>query len=405
MSQQTIVVVGAGQAGAWAARTLRNEGFAGHVVLVGYEAHPPYERPPLSKEQLQPDPTQMDSLLSAAEMADLDIDWLPSLACVRIDRVARQIVLSNDETIGYDKLILATGGIARVPPLPGIDAPCVHTLRTLDDAQRLRSALKPGAHLLVIGGGWIGLEVAASARQLGCNVTLVESGATLCGRTGSPALSAYLTDLHASHGVDLRLSSGVAALENTSSAGCRAVLADGSSVNVHLVVVGIGLIQNDAVASQAGLECDHGVIVDRQCRTSDPDIFAAGDVTAMREDQGLLRLESWQNAQDQGIAAARAVLGQAVDYRPVPYFWSQQYDTMVQLAGRSAPGAIQVTRGDASRMMVVDLTADGRVLSAIVANNPRDFRTLRKFVSDGTRIDAGRFADPAMPLAKLAIAA
>lgn len=136
MSQQTIAVVGAGQAGAWAARTLRSEGFAGRVVLVGQEAHPPYERPPLSKEQLQPDPAQMDSLLSAAEMAELDIDWLPSLACVRIDRAARQIVLSNDETIAYDKLILATGGVARIPPLPGIEAPCVHTLRTLDDAQR-----------------------------------------------------------------------------------------------------------------------------------------------------------------------------------------------------------------------------------------------------------------------------
>lgn len=405
MSQQTIVVVGAGQAGAWAARTLRTEGFAGRVVLVGHEAHPPYERPPLSKEQLQPDPAPMGSLLSAAEMAEMDIDWLPSLACMRIERAARQIVMSNGETLGYDKLILATGGIARVPPLPGIGAPCVHTLRTLDDAQRLRAALKPGARLLVIGGGWIGLEVAASARGLGCDVTLIEAGASLCARSGSPALSAYLAQLHTSHGIDLRLSSGVTALEDGSSAGCRAVFTDGSSANVDLVVVGIGLVQNDAVANEAGLACDRGVIVDRQCRTSDPDIFAAGDVTAIQEEHGLLRLESWQNAQDQGIAAARAALGQAVDYRPVPFFWSQQYDTMVQLAGRSAPGSVQVTRGDASRIMVVELAADGTVLSAIVANNPRDFRTLRKFVSDGTRIDAARFADPTVAVAKLAIAA
>lgn len=405
-SQQAIVVVGAGQAGAWAALTLRKEGFAGRVVLVGDEVHPPYERPPLSKEQLQPDAVPMDYLLPAPQMAEQDIEWRPSVSCMRLDRAARTVVLSDGEAIAYDKVILAMGGRARMPQLPGIDAPCVHTLRTLDDAQRLRAALKPDARVLVIGGGWIGLEVAASARGLGCNATLVEAGTALCARSGSPKLSAFLAALHRAHGVDLRLPAGVAALEDARGTGCRAVFADGGSEHFDLVVVGIGLVQNDELAREAGLACERGVVVNRQCQTSDPDIYAAGDVTAMRQDDGFLRLESWQNAQDQGIAAARAALGQAVDYQPVPFFWSQQYDTLVQLAGVCRAGSTQLERGsDPTRVMSVELDVEGRMLSAIVTNNPRDFRTLRKMIADGTRIDAARFADPTIPVTKLAVSA
>jgi 3-phenylpropionate/trans-cinnamate dioxygenase ferredoxin reductase subunit len=404
MTQQTIVVVGAGQAGAWAARTLRTEGFTGRIVLVGDEVHPPYERPPLSKEQLQPAAAPMGYLLSAADMAALEIEWRPSVACRQIDRLAHAIALTDGETMHYDKLVLATGGRPRMPHLLGIDAACVHKLRTLDDALRLRAALRHDARVLVIGGGWIGLEVAASARGLGCAVTLVEAGATLCARSGSPLLSETLAQLHRVHGVDLRMSAEVKALEDANATGCRAVFADGSSETFDLVVVGIGLVQNDELAHDCGLHCDRGVLVNRQCQTSDPDIYAAGDVTASRTDDSILRLESWQNVQDQGVAAARAILGQEVDYRPTPFFWSQQYDTLVQLAGVCTAGASQICRrDDPGKVISVGLDAEGKVLSAIVTNSARDFRTLRKFVTEGTKIDPVRFADPAVPIAKLVI--
>ncbi|WP_306396034.1 NAD(P)/FAD-dependent oxidoreductase [Telluria beijingensis] len=405
MAAPTIVVIGAGQAGAWAARTLRSEGYAGRIVLVGDEAHPPYERPPLSKEQLQLDPAPFEFLLPAAELAALDIAWRPALGCCRIDRGARAVVLDDGSAIPYDKLILATGGHARLPQLPGIDAACVHTLRTLDDARRLRAAMRRGARVLVIGGGWIGLEAAAAARALDCAVTVVEAGPSLCARSASPLLSNMLAELHRANGVDLRLASGIEALEQAGAEGCSALFADGSRESFDLVVVGIGLVQSDGLARAAGLRCERGIVVDRQCRTSDPDIYAAGDVTAIHADDGVLRLESWQNAQDQGIAAARAALGQEVDYRPLPYFWSQQYETMVQLAGVCGSGHQQLSRSiGPGRMVSMELDAQGRALSAIVTNSPRDFRTLRKFVADGARIDAARFADPAVPLPQIVVA-
>ncbi|CAB3807031.1 Rhodocoxin reductase [Paraburkholderia ultramafica] len=402
MSLKTVIVIGAGQAGAWAARTLRSEGFSGRILLVGDEASPPYERPPLSKEQLQQTPPSMRYLMGPTEFATLDIEWKRSSVCSSIDRVARQVRLAAGESIGYDKLILCTGGRARLPAISGINAGCVHTLRTIEDAARLRAALKDGVRLLVMGGGWIGLEVAAAARAAGCSVTLVEAAPQLCARTGSSLLSSFLARLHRSHGVELRLGESVVALDEATATGCRAALTNGTTQEVDLVVVGIGLMPNDALARNAGLACERGILVDRQCRTSDPRIFAAGDVTAMPgSDETLLRLESWQNAQDQAVAAARAVLGQDVDYRPVPFFWSQQYDALVHIVGTSTSGTNVVVRGaDTPRLVAVEVSANGQIAFAICTNLPRDFRQLRKFVAEGTRVDAARLSDASVPLAQ-----
>lgn len=404
-STQTIVVIGAGQAGAWAARTLRSEGYGGRIVLVGAEAAAPYERPPLSKDQLQAHAADMAYLMTPAELAGQDIDWLAATACLSIDRANTTVVLADGQAIRYDKLILCTGGHPRLPDLPGIDGRHVHTLRTVDDAQRLRAALISEPRVLVIGGGWIGLEVAAAARMANCQVTLVEAGSKLCARTNSPALSAWLAHLHTERGVALRMETCVSKLEDRGADGCRAQFADGSSAVFDLVVVGIGLVQNDALARDAGLECDRGVVVDRQCRTADPAIFAAGDVTAVRcPEGGLMRLESWQNAQDQAIAAARAALGQVVDYQPIPYFWSEQYQSMVQIAGACAASGTPLIRGTSlERFMAVELDANGRILFAVNTGTPRDFRLLRKFIADGTVIDAQRFVDESVALAKVAV--
>jgi 3-phenylpropionate/trans-cinnamate dioxygenase ferredoxin reductase subunit len=404
MNEPTIVVIGAGQAGGWAARTLRSEGYTGRLVLLGDEAVPPYERPPLSKEQLRADAPEMAYLLTTAQLAEQGIEWKGATVVSRIDRGSSTAVLADGPPIRYDKLILCTGGRARLPAVPGIVGRHVHTLRTLADARRLRDRLPSASQVLVIGGGWIGLEVAAAARKADCAVTLVEAGSILCARTNSPLLSAWLAQLHAGQDVDLRLDTGIAALEDMGDAGCRALFSDGSSGLFDAVVVGVGLVPNDELAHAAGLECERGVVVDRQCRTSDPNILAAGDVTAMRgEDGGLLRLESWQNAQDQAIAAARSALGQAVDYRPVPYFWSEQYDAMVQIAGACNASGRSLARGSApDRFLAVELDASGRVLSAVSTGSPRDFRTLRKYVTDRAAIDAALFADPSVPLAGVA---
>jgi 3-phenylpropionate/trans-cinnamate dioxygenase ferredoxin reductase subunit len=402
MNPETVIIVGAGQAGGWAARTLRSEGFAGRVVLSGDEASPPYERPPLSKEQLQPEAPAMPYLIGEAELATLGIEWRGSASVTRIDRSTRTVVLGAGETIGYDKLILCTGGRARMPAIAGIDLPCVHSLRTLDDARRLRSLLASGKRVLVMGGGWIGLEVAASARRLGCTVTVAEAGATLCARSGSAILSGYLARLHTANGVRLRMNTSITSLEALADGGCRALCADGATLDADLVVVGIGLVQNDALARDAGLACERGVIVDYQCRTSDPFIYAAGDVTAMAAPGGsLMRLESWQNAQDQAIAAARAALGQQVHYEPLPFFWSQQYHAMVQIAGACSPDHQALTRdAHTDNFQYVEMGPDGQVRAAVCANSARNFRQLRQFIASGTRIDASRFMDASIPLAK-----
>ncbi len=400
MSLETVVILGAGQAGAWAARTLRSEGFSGRVILIGAEAALPYERPPLSKEQLQRTPPAMQYLLSTADLGSLDIEWRRSSQCIRIDRSNRNVVLTSGEAIAYDRLILCTGGRARLPVIPGIAASCVHTLRTIEDAERLRLTLKEKARVLVMGGGWIGLEAAAAACAAGCSVTLVEAGPLLCTRTGSPMLSDFLAKLHRSNGVELRLGESVVALEHPTATSSRAVYADGTIQDVDVVVVGIGLEQNDVLARAAGLECDRGILVDQQCRTSDWSIFAAGDVTAMRGPSGeVLRLESWQNAQDQGIAAARALLGHDIDYQPVPVFWSQQYEVLVQIAGACVQGTKTVTRGaERGKLIAVQLTDDGPIASAICANSPRDFRHLRNFIAEGVCVDVERLVDASVPI-------
>jgi 3-phenylpropionate/trans-cinnamate dioxygenase ferredoxin reductase subunit len=400
MDREAVVVVGAGQAGAWVARTLRSHGFVGRLVLVGDESALPYERPPLSKEQLQATPPKMQFLMSPEELDVLNIEWRRATRCARIDRLARKVELSNGESLRYDRLVLCTGGRARLPRIPGLYVDCVHTLRTLEDAKRLQAKLRSDVRLLVIGGGWIGLEVAASARAVGCSVTLVEAGAALCTRTGSPALSVFLETLHQANGVDLRLETTVAALEHENGV-CRVRYTDGSMQEIDLVVVGIGLEHNDSLARTAGLACDRGILVDQQCRTSDERIFAAGDVTVMRDADGsLLRLESWQNAQDQGIAAARAVLGMDIVYRPAPFFWSQQYDALVQIAGLPIQGAPTLIRvADADKLIAIELNGDSQITSVVCTNSPRDFRQLRKFVSESTRVDPTILSDVGLPLA------
>ena len=408
MNTGAIVIVGAGQAGGWAAATLRDRGYAGRVVLLGDEPHAPYERPPLSKAVLGGQaPPESTELFSAQRLAQLDIEFQPSVSATRLRLRERQVDTSDGGALGYDKLILCMGGKPLVPALPGVDSAGVHVLRTRDDALRLRASLGPGKHLVIVGGGWIGLEVAATARQTGSTVTVLEQAPRLCARSVQPGVSAHLAALHAAHGVDIRVNAGLRAVQAQADGKPVAELADGTRIVADAVVLGVGLQPNDALAREAGIACERGVLVDEYCRTSAEDVYAAGDVavSAHAAAGGRIRLESWQNAQDQGTAAALSALGETSPYVPTGAVWSEQYDAMVQIVGFPALAACEVLRpqADGRALLSMALDAGGRLVAAVAVDAARDLRQLRKWIAQGAVLDPALLQRPDVPLASAQI--
>ncbi|MDD2177746.1 FAD-dependent oxidoreductase [Acidovorax sp. D2M1] len=401
----TIVIIGAGQAGGWAAHTLRTEGFTGRLVLIGNELHLPYERPPLSKAVLSGTALPETTRLMKPEAFDaLGLEWRPGEQVHRIDRTAKQVLVANGETLSYDKLILCTGGRARQLALPGADQVHVHTLRTIEDAQALAPVLGPGRSVVVLGGGWIGLEVAATARQQGTEVIVVENQNRLCARTVPAEISEHLLALHQAQGTRVLLGTGVNGFARAADGRSEVWLADGSALRCDAIVLGVGLVPNDELAREAGLACDGGVLVDAQCRTSDPDILASGDVAVAPNPWAgrRMRLESWQNAQEQGIAAARSALGHAVDYQPLPWFWSDQYGMNLQIYGIPTATHRVVQRGEkASGSFILFYLAGDVVQAAIGPNAARDLRFARRLIEQRKPVDDARLADPGIPMSRL----
>lgn len=404
----TIAIVGTGQAGGWAAHTLRQEGFAGRIVIVGDEPHPPHERPPLSKAVLAGDAAPRSTWLFKPEAWDaLNLDWRAGVSAVRIDRDAHRLVLSDGAEILYDKLILCTGGRARTLPATDVD---VRTLRTIEDAQALAPLLTAGRRLVVIGGGWIGLEVAATARRRGAEVTVIESQSRLCERSVPGDISEHLLALHRREGVQVLLGAKLARVERVARVERPADddivigLEDGRTLACDIVVAGIGLIPNDQLARDAGLVCEGGIVVDAACRSSDPDILAAGDVAVASNPWAgrRMRLESWQNAQEQGMAAARSALGLAVDYAPLPWFWSDQYDANLQIYGVPRSEHRVVMRGDPAAGSFALLYLAGEIVQAALGvNAAKDLRFARRLIEQRRPVDATRLADNAMPMSKI----
>jgi len=394
---QRFVIVGAGQAGAWAARTLRENGYVGHLQLIGAERHLPYERPPLSKAILAGQaPAESAGLLDAATMEALDIAFSPSMRVTEINLAGKSLQTDMGARIPYDKLLLTTGGRAAVLPIEGTDLPGVCTLRTLDDAQQLQTTMKPGKHVVIVGGGWIGLETAATARTLGCHVTVVEFASQLCARSLPCEVSRWLESVHRANGVDIKLSSQVTAFAERDDARINVTLSDGTPIVADVVILGTGMIANDELAQRAGLACARGVLVDLACRTSDPHVHAAGDVAVFvtAHDSAPRRLESWQNAQDQGIAAALSMLDKAVVYRPIPLMWSEQYQYMIQIAGHTASSRAVWHRSlgnDGALYLLVN--EHNRAVAVVGINAGRMFRTTKKWVEQGTAIDQRAFCD------------
>jgi len=395
-AEKRFVIVGGGQAGAWVARTLRTEGFTGQILLIGEENHWPYERPPLSKSTLLGGgPPDGGVLLSEEQARELDIEVQLDLRVTEIDRKGRRIICSGRQFISYDQLVLATGSRPRQWPLAtALDSDSIHYLRTRYDANRLKAALVPGQRLVVLGAGWIGLEVAASARKLGLEVTVVEMASRACARSVPETVSTYLQDLHAQHGVVVRTSSMVRSL---SKRGDQLIveLSDATEIAASQILVGIGVVPNVELAIACGLNVDNGIVVDAAGRTSDWDIYAAGDVTAHfnRLAGRRVRLESWANAQSQGIIVGQAMLGKVVSYDEVPWLWSDQFDVNFQIVGfpDQAVFVLQQGKPELGKGCWLMLDKSKCVVGAVAVNAARELRTVRKALQTQAILDLNQW--------------
>ena len=389
--QETIVIVGAGQAGAQVAQSLRQGGYEGPIRLIGDEPYAPYQRPPLSKKfllgEIGPDGLW---LRPPAFYPTQKIDLIPDSRVVSIDRASKRIEFGNGDTLGYDKLILTTGTRARSIPLEGADLDGVMTLRTIADVDAIRSKLEGKSNLVIVGAGYIGLEVAAVAKSLGKTVTVVEALDRPMKRVVSPAVSDYFTRLHRAKGVDLRLNTGVEAFVGEGSvSGVR--VAGGDVLPADIVLVAVGAEPNDDLAAEAGLEVDNGIIVDGSGQTSDEAIYAAGDCTRFYSNRygRSVRMESVQNAIDQAKAVAQALLGEEdVDYDPLPWFWSDQYDIKLQIAGLSdGYDDTKVVGSQEANKFYVAYLKDGQLIAVDSINSPRSHMMARRTIGEMWRDD------------------
>jgi 3-phenylpropionate/trans-cinnamate dioxygenase ferredoxin reductase component len=407
MSTQTFVIVGGGLAGAKAAEALREEGFDGRVVLLGEEDVAPYERPPLSKEYLQGE-AQRDVIWAQDEgwYEAHDVQLRTSTKVSELALSSSEVVLDGGERIGFDQLLLATGSSAKRLPIPGADLDGVRVLRTVHDSDALREALQPGVRVAVIGAGWIGCEVAASARKRGAEVTMIAPEEFPLERVLGPEVGAIYREVHASHGVELALGTGVEAIEGSGKvSGVRT-----SAGTIHaadLVVIGVGAAPRLELAEAAGLDVDGGVLTDDRLRTSAANVFAAGDIAAAEHPiiGERIRVEHWGTALEQGPAAARNMLGRDLAYERIPYFFSDQYDVGMEYAGYAPAYDRVVFRGDPSSFEFLAFWMRGnRVVAGMNVNVWEVNDDIQALIRSGCSVDDDALRDPDVALGALAVA-
>lgn len=393
-------MVGGGPAGTFAAINAKRQDPDATVVLLTDERCEPYEKPPLSKAVLIGKVLPSDAPIAGpAGIAGHNVILQIGAECAAIDRVARAVVLQDGRRLSYDALVLATGSVAReIPQLP-LGTPRVHYLRTEADAHALKAALEQARDLLVVGGGLIGLEVAASAAVLGVKATVLEVAPRILARVCDEATGTIVHAAHVAHGVDLRVGTTLRAASPRPDGRIEAVTNAGEALVADLVVVGTGVKPNDRIAAAAGLACDDGVIVDEHCRTSDPAIYAAGDVVRFPGPHGPVRLENWRHAQDQGAVAGRNAAGATDTYVTVPSFWSEQYDLYIQGVGWPAEGGTRMCRPLPDGGALVFDVRDGRLAYAMGINAQRDLAVARRLIERRVQVDPVALADPAQPLA------
>jgi 3-phenylpropionate/trans-cinnamate dioxygenase ferredoxin reductase subunit len=405
----TYVIVGAGQAGAKAAEALRAEGFAGPVVLLGAETERPYERPPLSKGYLLGQAERDSIYVHSADWYDeQDVDLRLGAAVTAIDPAAHEVSLAAGGRVGYAKLLLATGSAPRRLTVPGADLEGLLYLRTVGDSDRLRAAVAAAGNVVVIGGGWIGLEAAAAARTAGAKVTVLEAAELPLLRVLGREVAEVFAGLHRDHGVDLRTGVQVSEITGADGRVTGVALADGRVIAADVVVAGVGITPNVELAVAAGLGVANGIQVSAALRSIDPDIYAAGDVASAFHPllKRHIRVEHWSNALHQPQAAARAMLGQAVSYDRLPYFFTDQYDLGMEYTGYVEPGHYDevVFRGDVARREFIAfwLGSGGRVLAGMNVNVWDATEAIAALVRSGAAVGSQALADPATPLESLA---
>lgn len=407
---ERVVIIGAGQAGLQTAEALRSGGYGGEVIMLGDEAYAPYHRPPLSKAWLAGEMEAAQLAMRAPEaLARKNIELRTGIRVTSIDTRQQTVSLADGGTLHYSGLVLATGATPRALSIPGVQAKGIYALRSRDDAsaimQQMQICAEKSLPVVVIGGGFIGLEVAATARKRGLQVTVLEAAPRLLGRVLAPVLSDWYAALHREHGVTVEFNTQLAAIENIEGHVSAVQSADGKNYPAGLVVVGIGVEANDALARAAGIACERGIIVDACGRTSINNIYAAGDCTARKmPDEKLLRLESVQNATEQGRSVAAAVLGQERPFVATPWFWSDQYDKKLQMAGLSFGADNWAVRGEMqSGSFSVFHFKQGRLIAVDSVNDSKTHLLARKLLDAGVMPTMAQVADTGFDLAGLLV--
>lgn len=396
-----MVIIGAGHAAGQAAASLRQEKYEGPITIIGDEPHIPYQRPPLSKQYLSGDQGIERVYLRPEKFyAEKDIDLILNTRATRIERTAKTVTLEDGQVLDYDKLIISTGSRPRMLNIQGSDLAGIHYLRTIADVDRIRQEMQTARKLIIVGGGYIGLEVASVGIAAGLEVHVLEMEQRILQRVTTPQMSEYYHNLHTGRGVNIHTATAVTGF--TGSERVEQVLCADTAMEADLVIVGIGIIPNTELAEEAGLAVDNGIVVDEHCRTSDPDIYAAGDCT--NHPNALLnrrlRLESVPNAMEQARVCASNMLDGDKTYASIPWFWSDQYELKLQMVGFSADGDDQVVRGDmSSDAFAVFYLQDGNVVAADAVNSPKEFMICKQLI--GKSVDPATLADATTDLKSL----
>lgn len=404
-----IVIVGGGQAGAQAAFSLRQWGYDGELTMACDEPVPPYQRPPLSKAFLKGEmPEERLYFKPASWYGENGVELLLGARATRIDRSAREVHLADGGALAYDALVLATGSRPRPLPAPGADLENVFELRSLADVTRLAPSMTHGARIVIVGAGYIGLEAAAVARQMGLEVTVLEMAPRVLARVTSSVMSEFYEREHRAQGVDIRCNAALASIKGENGAVTGVALADGSEIGADIVLVGIGILPNEELASAAGIACRNGIITDRDARTNDPRVFAVGDCAArpLVHYGRAGRLESVHNAIEQGKLAAAAILGRARPPEDTPWFWSDQYDLKLQIAGLSAGYDEIVVRGDRNaRKFAAFYLQQGRLLGVDAVNSAPEFLASKRMIAAGAKVAPAKLSDMSVSMKEIAASA
>ena len=396
-----ITIIGGGQAASQLVASLRQDGFTGGIRLIGEEPQLPYQRPPLSKAYLSGEESLEHVILRPRATYEKEhVELILGTRVDAIDRIARRLLLADGRDVDFDALVIATGARARPLPVPGAGLRGVHLLRSVADADALRGELKPGKRIVVIGGGYVGLEAAATARKLGAEVTVVEAMHRLMARVATPELAAHMLDVHRAHGVTVRLGTGVTHLRGSGQTGVDAVMIAGhEAIPADAVLVGIGAIANVELAAAAGLTVDNGIVVDEFLRTADPSILAIGDCCNHPNPHagGRLRLESVQGAVDQAVTASKTLTGKAEPYKAVPWFWSDQYEERLQMAGvPAANDETAVRRYPDGKSFSIWRLRGGRITGVEAVNASKDYMAGRRLIDAGRRVPVALLTDPSV---------